>query len=213
MKLRLTIALNIMMLGAVSACSANPTSVLINSAYKNQIAPTATPISLTRENAALSNRPLTQACNLVNQQDMGGFFGAETSQPLYQSNHTNQVIFPAAPVSVNEYYCLYMSFHLPSSKNGAYYQVTYWVDTPDRATPSEWAQAWTEGESHATQSISGVGDGAFYSDGRLTFKKGTTYVTVEVISTKIDTSIAAGVSQQIDIEKKVALTALSRMTN
>jgi hypothetical protein len=213
MKVRFAIALCVSMLFAVSACSANPMSVLTNSGINSQIAPTATPINLTRANAESFDRPLTKACTLVTQQDMGGFFGAETSQPLYQSNHTNQVIFPAAPVSANEYYCLYMSFHQPSSKNGAYYQVTYWVDTPDKATPSEWAQTWAEGKSHATQSISGVGEDAFYGDGRLTFKKGTAYVTVEVISTKIDTSTAAGVSQQIDIEKKVALTALSRMTN
>ncbi len=213
MKVRFAIPLYVSILLAVSACSANPMSALTHSVINSQIAPTPTPIDLTRENAALSDRPLTKACTLVTRQDMGGFFGAETSQPLYQSNHTNQVIFPAAPVSANEYYCLYMSFHQPSSKNGAYYQVTYWVDTPDQATPGEWAQTWTEGKSHAAQTISGVGEDAFYSDGRLTFKKGATYVTVEVISTKIDTSTAAGASQQIDIEKKVALTALSRLTN
>lgn len=213
MRVRFAIVLYVWMLFAVSACSVNPISALTSSATRNQIAPTATPIDLQRANAESFNRPLTKACTLVTQQDLGGFFGAETSQPLYQLNQTNQVIFPAAPVSATEYYCLYMSFHLPSSKNGVYYQVTYWVDTPDKVTPGEWAQTWTEGESHATQSISGVGDGAFYSDGRLTFKKGTTYVTVEVISTKIDTGTPAGVNQQIDIEKRVALTALSRMTN
>ncbi len=70
---------------------------------------------------------------------------------------------------------------------------------------------WAEGKSHATQSISGVGEDAFYGEGRLTFKNGDEYVAVQVLSTKIDTSTAAGVSQQIDIEKKVALKALSRM--
>jgi hypothetical protein len=211
MQVRFGIALSVSLLCAVSACSPSPAPT--KSISDNQIAPTATPINLTQSNPQLQNVPMTQACNLVTRQDIGGFFGAETSQPLYQSNRANQVIFPAAPVSTNEYYCVYMSFHRPSSKKGAYYQVTYWVDTPDKATLSEWAQTWTQGKSHATQTISGVGDDAFYGDGRLTFKKGNAYVTVEVISTKIDTSAAAGVSQQIDIEKKVALTALSRMTN
>ena len=215
MQMRLGIALCVSLLFAVSACSANPTPAAAptKSANNNQIAPTATPINLTRSNPALSDVPLTQACNLVTRQDVGGFFSAETNEPIYQSNRVNQVIFPAAPVSTKEYYCVYLAFHQPSSKNGAYYQVTYWVDTPDQATPSEWAQTWTEGKSHAAQTVAGVGEDAFYNNGRLTFKKGNTYVTVEVISTKIDTSTAAGVSQQIDIEKKVALTALSRMTN
>ena len=224
MKVGLATALGVSLLFAVSACSPTTTSsplptasatpaVTPPSSTNDRIAPTATPINLTRPNPALSDVPLTRACNLVTRQDVGGFFSAETNEPIYQSNRVDQVIFPAAPVSTKEYYCVYLAFHQPSSKNGAYYQVTYWVDTPDKATPSEWAQTWTEGKSHATQSISGVGDNAFFGNGRLTFEKGNTYVTVEVISTKIDTSTAAGVSQQIEIEKKVALTALSRMTN
>ncbi|MCL4393459.1 MAG: hypothetical protein M1482_01335 [Chloroflexi bacterium] len=213
MKVRLGIALCAALLSAAAACNTKPTPVPTQSTFDSQIAPTPTPINLTRSDPRLADVPLTQACNLITRQDVGGFFGAETSQPLYRLNHADQVIFPAAPVSANDSYCVYMAFHQPSSKNGAYYQVTYWVDTPDKATPSEWAQTWAEGKSHAAQTISGVGDGAFYGNGQLTFRKGNTYVTIEVIGTKIDTSTAAGVSQQIDIETKVALKALSRMTS
>jgi hypothetical protein len=207
----------------VAACGANtappPSGTATPSAapaapnVDNQIAPTPTPILLTRSNPLLEKIPLTQACNLVTRQDVGGFFGAEVNQPLYQLNHADQVIFPAAAISTTESYCVYMAFHQPSSRNGAYYQVTYWVDTPDRATPAEWAQTWAQGKSHASQTISGIGEDAFYGDGLLTFRVGSTFVTVEVIGTRIDTSTAAGVSAQIEIEKKVALKALTRMTN
>lgn len=179
----------------------------------NQIAPSATPIILARPNLTSPFKPMTNACTLVTRQDIGGFYSAEVEEPLYASNHTRQVIFPAPPVSALEYYCVYLAYHLPSSISGTYYQTTYWVDTPDGASSSEWAQIWTAGKSHATQSVPDVGDEAFYVDGRLTFKKGTTYVTVEVISTRIDTNTAEGVSEQLDIEKKVALTALSHMGN
>ncbi len=179
----------------------------------NPIAPSATAILLTRLNPADAKKPLTEACTLITRQDIGGFYAAEVHEPLYASNQVNQVIFPAPPVSALEYYCVYLAYHLPSSINGTYYQTTYWVDTPGRASSSDWAQIWAAGKSHATQSIPGVGDDAFYVNGRLTFKKGTTYMTIEVLSTRIDTGTAAGITAQLDIEKKIALTALGRMTN
>ncbi len=179
----------------------------------NQIAPSATPIILAQPYRTSPFKPMTNACTLVTRKDIGGFYSAEVEEPLYALNHTRQVIFPAPPVSALEYYCVYLAYHLPSSISGTFYQTTYWVDTPDQASPDDWAKIWTAGKSHATQSVTGVGEDAFYVDGRLTFKKGNTYVTVEVISTGFDTNTAEGIAQQLDIEKKVALTALSRMGN
>ncbi|MCL5951408.1 MAG: hypothetical protein M1132_06765, partial [Chloroflexi bacterium] len=73
------------------------------------------------------------------------------------------------------------------------------------------AKVWTEAKSKAARAISGIGEDAFYNQGRLTFKKASTYVTIEVLSTRIDTETTEGVNQQMDIEKTIALKALSRM--
>ncbi len=179
----------------------------------DQIAPSATPIVLTRLNPADAKKPLTGACTLVTRQDVGGFFGAEVQEPLYAINQTHQVIFPAPPVSATEYYCVYLAFHRPSSIQGYHYQVTYWVDTPDKASSSEWDQTWVAGKSHALQVIPGLGEDAFFVNGRLTFKTGGTFVTVEILSNQFDTSTADGIAAQIEIEKKAALTAIGRMAN
>ena len=212
---RLMLALCVFVLFGMSSCSpsSTPTLTPTNSAASHQIAPTATPINLTRSEGQLANVPVTQACTLVNRQDVGTYFHGEVNQPYYESNHVNQVIFAAPRVSAIEYYCVYMAFYLPGSKNGVYNQLTYWVDTPDQVTGSDWAQTWVEGKSHAAQIVPDVGDDAFYGNGRLTFKKDNQYVTIEVISTKFDTNNAEGVAQQLEIEKGIALTALNRITN
>ncbi len=205
MKPSFGVALCVCLLVMASACSvitpASPTPV---------IAPTATPIDLVRQGANQVKIP-TPGCVTITPKDLSDIFAAEVPQPIHQSNQANQVIFPAQAVSTNETYCVYMAYHRSGSMTGAYYQVTEWIDTPDNATPQEWAQVWITGESHATQKISGIGDAAFYENGRLTFKKGDTYVTVEVISDRIDTKTTAGVNQQLDLEKQFALRAVKHM--
>jgi hypothetical protein len=85
------------------------------------------------------------------------------------------------------------------------------VDVPAQATPSAWTQLWTQASSEAAQILPGIGDGAFYNDGRVTFKKDNLYVTIEVVGTALDTNTSAGRDQQLDMEKQVALDALSRL--
>lgn len=89
-------------------------------------------------------------------------------------------------------------------------QVNYWVDTPNQATPAAWAQVWADASSQAAQPVSGIGDGAFYENGKMSFKKGDIYMTIEVIGTgnSLDTTTSAGVEQQIKIEKQIAQDAL-----
>jgi hypothetical protein len=85
------------------------------------------------------------------------------------------------------------------------------VDKPDQAAAGQWTQVWTDAQSKAAQAVSSIGEAAFYDQGRLTFKKSNTYVTVEVIATKMDTNTQAGQSEQLEIEKRIALKALSRL--
>ncbi len=212
MKPSLGVALCVCLLFMTSACSAITvaSSSATPIAPTPVIAPTATPIVVIRTDPQQMRMPNSN-CNLITPKDVADIFAAEVNQPMHQSNQANQVIFPAQATSANESYCIYLAFHRSGSMNGAYYQVTYWTDTPDKATPQEWAQVWTTGEAKATQKISGIGDAAFYEGGRLTFKKGSTYVTIELISDRIDTKTAAGVNQQLDLEKQFALRAVKHM--
>ncbi len=198
---------------AMSACASSiptPVPAAITTPASAPV-PTATPVLMTRQDPSQSKIPLTTACKLITTHDVAGFFAAEVDQPLYEANVINQVIFSTQRVSANEAYCIYNAFHNPGAGAGTTYQLTYWVDTPAQATPEEWAKIWTDAKSKAARPISDIGDDAFYNQGKLTFKKGSTYVTVEVGSTRIDTATADGVNQQIDIEKTAAQKALSRM--
>jgi hypothetical protein len=66
-------------------------------------------------------------------------------------------------------------------------QVTYWIDIPDQATSTTWAKVWSDASSQGGQAVSGVGDAAFVANGRLTFRKDGTYVTIEAIGTYLKT--------------------------
>jgi len=58
----------------------------------------------------------------------------------------------------------------------------------------------------------GGGDDAFYDsghNGRLTFKKGYAFVTMEVLGTKVDTSTPTGRNEQLEMEKNMELVALT----
>jgi hypothetical protein len=192
------------LLFAVSACSSLPPAAPSPAA-------TDTPIILTRPDASEAKRPLTASCTLLTQQDIAGFASGETDQPVYNASAVDHVIFSPDNVSANESACVYLAFHNPSSLKGTSYQITYWVDQPNQATASQWAQVWTDARAKAAQVVSGVGDDAFYDNGRLTFKKGSVYVTIEVLSTRLSTDTPEGVNQQIEMEKTLALEALSRM--
>ncbi len=80
-------------------------------------------------------------------------------------------------------------------------QVTYWVDAPDQATSSAWTQVWADARLKAAQAVSGVGEGAFDDHGRLTFKMGGSYVTIEAVGTSLNTDTPAGAASRNAIEK------------
>ncbi len=90
-------------------------------------------------------------------------------------------------------------------------QITYWIDTPDPSAAGSWERAWERLKSSGGKEISGIGDAAYFNDGRLTFQKGTIYFTVEAIDNHLDMKTAAGVSQQLEIEKRMAQDMLGRL--
>ncbi len=155
---------------------------------------------------------ITSTCSLLNSYDLASLYTTHTEviRPTPQVSQVNHSVFSTQNVSADEISCVYYVFHLPGSATGQVLQVSYWVDTPDQATPAAWAQVWTDASSRAAQSVSGIGQGAFYADGRLTFKKGDYYMTIEVVGTSdtLNTSTPAGADEQLKIEKQVALDAL-----
>ncbi len=192
----------------LSAC-ASPTPPVANTPVAVPTTATATPIVLTRDPNQI-NRPLTENCGLVTRQDMGGIFAAEVNQPIYHANTTDVLPFSNARVSADEYNCVYLAFHNSGSASGNSYQITYWVDRLGSTPAGQWAQVWNDAKSGGVQTVPGVGDDAFYKNGRLTFKKGDVYMTIEILDSKTNTDTPEGQAHQIDLEKQVALKALSR---
>jgi hypothetical protein len=161
---------------------------------------------------ATTNYRLMNSCNLLTSRDVASLFSsAEVEGPKHQVNQVSHLVFSTETISATESSCIYYVFHEPGSKNMELLQVTYWVDIPEQAAPSAWAQVWVDARSKAVQTVSGIGDSAFYNDGRLTFKKGSLYVTIEIVGTNLNTDTSAGVNQQIEMEKRIALDALSRL--
>jgi hypothetical protein len=155
---------------------------------------------------------LMNSCNLLSSRDLASLFSsAEVEEPKHQVRQVNHLVFSTATISATESSCVYYVFHKPGSKDMEMLQVTYWVDIPDQAAPSAWAQVWVDARSKAGQAVSGIGDDAFYNDGRLTFKKDSLYVAIEIVGTNLNTDTSAGVNQQIEMEKRMALDALSRL--
>jgi hypothetical protein len=154
----------------------------------------------------------TNTCDLLTSRDLASFFSsAEVEGPTHQVGPVSQIIFSTQSISATQSACVYYVFHQPGSRDMVMLQVTYWVDVPAQVPGAAWAQIWTDASSGAAQTLSGIGDGAFYNDGRLTFKKDNLYLTVEVVGTALDTNTSVGQQQQLDMEKQVALDALSRL--
>jgi hypothetical protein len=119
-------------------------------------------------------------------------------------------IFSAEPLPADEYSCVYYVFHMPGSKDTEMLQTTYWVDVPAGSTPAAWSRAWTQARS-AGQLVPGIGDEAFFSEGRLTFQAANVYVTIAIADTKLDPSTGAGLARQTTIEQQLAQDVLGRL--
>jgi hypothetical protein len=155
---------------------------------------------------------LTASCELLSSRDAASFFStAEVEGPTHSASVVNHPVFTTQPISATESSCIYYVFHLPGSKDMKLLQITYWVDLPHQVAASVWAQAWVDASAAVTQTVSGIGEGAFFHGGRLSFKQDSTYLTVEAIGTDLQTDTSAGLAQQMEIEKTVAQDMLGRL--
>jgi hypothetical protein len=191
--------------GKTPATAAAPTNQAAVGPSQATLVPSPTP-------EGTASYRLMNSCDLLNSRDVASLFSsAEVEGPRHRVSQVNHLVFSKATISATESSCVYYVFHEPGSKDMELLQVTYWVDIPDQAAPSAWAQVWVDARAKAAQAVSGIGDGAFYHDGRLTFKKGSLYVTIEIVDTNLNTDTSAGANQQIEMEKRIALDTLSRL--
>lgn len=213
-----TITILIILLLTVSACSvAGTTPAPIGSSVVPTIAtpekPTATPLPRPAPTESLVSR-LVKSCGLLNNRDLASFFTSHTEVvlPTPQISQVNHPIFSTGNAPGTETSCVYYTFHLPGSIKEIVLQVNYWVDVPASATPSQaWAQDWTQASSKATQTISGIADGAFTKGGQLIFKKGDLYVTIGATETDWNLKVSTDVGKRLAVEKQVALDILKRL--
>jgi hypothetical protein len=152
---------------------------------------------------------LSGQCNLLNSQDLGHFYAsAEIIRATPQVSPTVHPVFSTTSIATTEVACTFYVFHRPGSKVERMLQVNYWVDVPASANANAQAQIWLQAKSLGAQTIPGIGDDAFYANGRLTFEKSPAYVTIEALTN--DTS--TGPAQQLDIEKQIAVDMLKRLS-
>ena len=157
---------------------------------------------------------LTNSCGLLDSRDLASLFTSHTEVmlPKPQISQVNHPVFSTGNAPGTETSCVYYAFHLPGSSAEVVLQVNTWVDVPSQTPPSKgWTQDWAQAKSEAGQAISGIGDGAFFEGGRLTFKKKDLYVTVEAMETDLDLKTPTGASKQVSIEKQIVRDILSRL--
>jgi hypothetical protein len=202
----------------ISACTVAGTTwtssgISPTSTPKTLERPTATPVPLPAPTKSSVNN-LTMSCSLLNSQDLANFFTSHTEVmlPEIQINQVEHPIFSVQNAPGTETSCVFYAFHLPGSSAEIMLQVNYWVDVPSQsASRKAWAQEWTQAKSEAGQPTLGIGDDAFFKDGRLTFEKGDLYVTIEATETDLDLKTPLGVEKQAAIEKQIALDMLNRL--
>jgi hypothetical protein len=153
-------------------------------------------------------------CGLLNSHDLAGFFPphVETQLPKPQLNQVDHPIFSEMKAPGTETSCIYYTFYHPGSITMVMLQTTYWIDIPSSAVVSQaWTQVWAEASSKALRTVSDIADDAFYNNGRLSFKEGNMYVTVEAIETDWNLDNAANMDKQFALEKQIALDLLNHL--
>jgi hypothetical protein len=178
-----------------------------------QVEGTSTPTPVgTPSPAQVAIERLTGSCNLLNSNDLATIFStAETIRGQPQIDQVGRPVFSSAEAPARELSCIYYTYHRPGSASEEMIQVTYWVDLPDQPASPAWSQLWAMARSRAAQRVPGVGDDAFYDRGRLTFKEGSAYVTLEVLGTALSSGGTPGALDQLDVERRLALNAVDRL--
>jgi len=218
MKMYLVVTTIIMLLLTTSACAVSgntsaptgPTEILSTKTPEESTATSTSQPELTESPVNI----LTNSCHLLDSRDLASFFTSHTEiqLPKPQISQVTHPIFSTENAAGKETSCDFYAFHLPGSSAEVMLQVNYWVDVPSPSASSDvWTQAWTQAKSKAAQrDMSGIGDDSFYTDGRLTFKKGNLYVTIEAAETDLDLKTPTGLDRQVAIEKQIALDMLRR---
>ncbi len=148
-------------------------------------------------------------CELVTRHDAAGFFSGETSQPVQAVKTVDHPIFSQDKVPAFESSCLLYTYNVSAKKTGHSYQITYWVDRPAQNEPDQWAKLWTDAKAQGAQQVTGIGDEAIFSGNILTFRKGDVYVSAQVL--RMDSNEQITPSDQLEMDKKVAIQAASRL--
>ena len=219
MKKYVVVTVLIVLLLSTSACAVNGnTSVPTNSTVGLALNPSGQSVVTPKSQSASTESSLnilTKNCDLLDSRDLASFFTGHTEVklPTPQIDQVSHLIFSEGNASGVETSCTNYTYHLPDSNAEVVLQVDYWVDVPSPTTSSDnWVQAWTQAKSQTSQPIPGVGEDAFLKNGRLSFRVGDLYVTVEATQTDLDLKTPTGLKKQASIEKQIALDMLSRMS-
>jgi hypothetical protein len=152
------------------------------------------------------------SCTLLSSRDAASFLTtAEVEGPDHQIAAVNHTIFSTQPISATESSCIYYVFYHPGRADQKLLQITYWLDVRGQTTVAAWDRLWTEAQSGAKQTISGIGDEAFYNEDQLSFNKGSVYVTIGIVTAGQDYNIAPGSPEQLDLETQIARYMLPNM--
>jgi hypothetical protein len=155
---------------------------------------------------------LSSSCDILSSYDIASFFSyAEVEQPQHALNQVNHPAFSKQYFPVVESTCSFYAFYLPGSKNYQMLQVTTRVDLPENEPAVNWNQLWDNAISQANQIVPGLGDGAFYSNGSLTFKNGNAVVTLSIST--VNLQVDPGPDQALEIETRLAQAALTHWRN
>jgi hypothetical protein len=196
--------------GKAKFSSSTPTGAT-PTASQSIIATTAAPSPAA---ATATSSPLLVDCGLLNTHDMASLFTqarAETQLPKPQASQVSHPIFSTVNAPGREITCILYSFINPDVKDMRLLQITYWVDIPDPSKSSLWTQAWAQLKSKGGKEIAGIGDPAYFDNGRLTLQQGGIYITIEAIGPAMNAVANAGSSPQLNVEKLVAQDMLDKL--
>lgn len=207
----------VVLLLVTSACTVTGTTPPVTST------PVSTPI--TSKSATVTPVPkpaptesrvniLTRSCSLLNSRDLASFFPSHTEVvlPKPEISQVDHPVFSTGNAPGTETSCVYYAFHLPGSNEEIVLQVNTWVDVPSPSiSGTTWMQDWENAKSSADQAVAGVGDDAFFKDGRMSLKKGDVYLTVEAMETDFNLGTPSTLKKQFTLEKQIALAMLGRL--
>jgi hypothetical protein len=191
-----------------------------NAIAKSPAAPTPSQ-PLNTSTPAASPAPTTAAlpaavtdCGLLNTYDMASLFTqnrTETQLPQPQDSQVSHPVFSTEKAPGREITCMLYSFINPDVKTMRLLQINYWIDIPDSSQGALWTQAWSQLKSNGGKQIPGLGQAAYFDNGRLTLQQGGFYITIEAIGPAMNAVANAGSSPQLNVEKLVAQDMLKNL--